>query len=557
VGSIAGGVLFSFVLIRSFDHFSLLCFPAFLSLALAALLAFRLRAKILLTTAGAAAVALAGLVAVVNVDAVSTAMQFPQQKVVFSGSSPYGKLVVTESSGQFNFIENGLPLISTHNAAQVEETVHYAMAQRPGAQNVLLVSGGISGTAREILKYGVTNVTYVELDPLIIDAGRRFLPESLADPRIRVVNTDGRLFIRQTAAKFDVVIVDVPDPSTSQINRFYTAEFFGEVKRALNEGGVISFALGQYASYVSPQLARLLSSANMTLKESFKNSLMIPGGRIYFLASDGDLTAAIAARIEENKVPTQWVRRSYLDATLTPDRLADLQRAASQPAAVNRDFSPVLYFYHLLYWISQFRTSLGILEIAIAAALTIYLLRLRAVPFAIFASGFAACGLEVVLLLGFQILCGSLYQQVGVIVTVFMAGLAVGAALANRLSPRADRRRLAMLAFAIAVLAALLPPALQALAGGSSLLAIKALVSILTFVLAALVGMQFPLAGRAQGGVAAATASRLYTADFLGAFLGALLPSVFLIPVFGVTTACIVTAGLNLIGGMFLLYRKA
>ena len=41
-------------------------------------------------------------------------------------------------------------------------------------------------------------VTYVEIDPLIIAAGRRFLPENLADPRIRIVTTDGRRFVQQT-----------------------------------------------------------------------------------------------------------------------------------------------------------------------------------------------------------------------------------------------------------------------------------------------------------------------------------------------------------------------
>jgi hypothetical protein len=63
----------------------------------------------------------------------------------------------------------------------VEETVHYAMAQRPEARQVLLVSGGISGTAREILKYGCAQVDYVELDPLILALGKRYLPENLED----------------------------------------------------------------------------------------------------------------------------------------------------------------------------------------------------------------------------------------------------------------------------------------------------------------------------------------------------------------------------------------
>ena len=116
---------------------------------------------------------------------------------------------------------------------------------------------------------------------------------------------------------FDVVIVDVPAPSTSQINRFYTAEFFAEVKRVLAKDGVLSFSLGQYENYVSKELARMLASANATLKLSFRNVLVIPGGRVFFVASDGKLSPNIAARLEQRRIPTQFVNRHYLDAMLT------------------------------------------------------------------------------------------------------------------------------------------------------------------------------------------------------------------------------------------------
>jgi predicted membrane-bound spermidine synthase len=59
------------------------------------------------------------------------------------------------------------------------------------------------------------------------------------------------------------------------------------------------------------------------------------------------------------------------------------------------------------------------------------------------------------------------------------------------------------------------------------------------------VGAQFPLAAAADPAEAAATASRLYTADLAGASLGALLVSTLLVPVLGVTAVCLLTAGLN------------
>ena len=565
LGSIIGGAVFSFVLIRYFDHFGILCFPALLNLTLAGVAAAMFGNRLLLGIVTAMGAGLIALLLCCDGDAITTALEYPGQKIVSRANSPYGRLLVTETAGQITFIENGLPLFSKNNTEQIEETVHYAMAQRPDARNVLLVSGGVAGTANEILKYGDSRVTYVEIDPLIITAGHRVLPGNLVGPRIRVVNTDGRMFIRQTDERFDVVIVDVPEPSTSLINRFYTAEFFDEVKRVLAPGGVLSFSPGSYANYVSPELARLLASAGQTVKGEFRNLLVIPGGRVYFLASDGELSADIAGRIEQKGIPTRLVERHYLAAMLAPDRIADMARALAQPAAVNRDFSPVLYYYHLMRWISQFKVRFGLLEAALLGTLGVYLLRLRPVPLAIFVSGFAASALEVVLLFGFQILYGSVYQQLGVIVTLFMAGLAAGAWVAVRAnggdSPAQQSRAksgLAGLAFAVAAFAAVLPFVLAGLGSGPcALIGVPITIAWLTLLLAVLIGMEFSTACQVEFNAGSATASKLYTADFVGASLGALLSSTFLIPLIGVTGACLLTAGLNVLGGAMVLLRKS
>jgi spermidine synthase len=599
IGSVAGGILFSFVLVRFFDHASILVFPAVLNLLAGAALGFRAGHKRLAALAGTLAAAIVALAVLVDLDGVSTGWQYWPQYIVARANSPYGKLVVTESDGQFDFIENGIPLTSTRDDQRVEEAVHYAMAQRSGRRKVLLIGGGISGTAREILKYPVSRVDYVELDPVILELGRKYLPENLADNRIRIINTDGRWFVRQTAEKYEVVIVDVPAPSTAQLNRFFTAEFFAQVKRVLAPDGVMSFGLGHYENYVSPELARLLASAAQSLHQSFPNVLVLPGGQVFFLASNGPLFPDIAARIAQQGIQTKLMNRHYLDAMLTTDRMADMQRAIAQPAALNRDLSPVLYYYHLRHWMSQFKSGFGVLPALWLILVGVYLVRLRGAALVLFASGFAATALELVLLLAFQVLCGSVYHQVGIIVTVFMAGLALGAIISNRpatggaiggtrgiggasaclavaserrpvparrlvssLAPPNGSSGLACLAFAIAgyalLLAFCLPLLVQAgdtaLSNGS----IKGIIAALTFLLAVLVGTQFPLANRLAYDGTVAGASRLYTADFAGAFLGAFLVSTLLIPLIGVTGVCLLTAALNLLAGatMFQL-RKA
>ncbi len=182
LGNVLGGLAFLLVLVNLPNHFGMLYAAAAPNLLLAVVLAVTAGRR---WPAAAAAVVLAGMLAVMaslDLNHISRTLEYAGQSVVFDGLSPYGSLVVTQSPGQLNFIENGVPMFSTRNFEQIEETVHYAMAQRPDARRVLLISGGPSGVARELLKYPIEAVDYVELDPLILEAARRYVPESLADP---------------------------------------------------------------------------------------------------------------------------------------------------------------------------------------------------------------------------------------------------------------------------------------------------------------------------------------------------------------------------------------
>jgi len=553
VGDVIGGLLFSFVLIHLFDTFGILYTPAMLNCALACMVAFVFKKRVLLLSSAAATVLLAVMALGYDLDRISTRMEYAGRLVVHEGTSPYGRLVVTRSARQYDFILNGVVLFTTHDIEDVEETVHFAMAQQPGARCVLLISGGVSGTAREILKYPhVARVDYVELDPQILEVGRRFLPDRLADPRIHVINTDGRLFVRQTGRRYDVVIVDVPDPSTSQINRFYTREFLTEVRRILRPGGVISFALGRYENYLSPELADLIGTAHRTVKQAFENVVILPAGHIFFLASDSPLTLEIAARIEEAGIATQLVNRHYLTAVLTPDRLAAMHRAISEAAPVNRDFSPVLYYHHLRYWLSRFTVSFWIPGAVLLLILLVCLHPIRPVTFALFTTGLTASALEVVLLVGFQILYGCVYHRVGLIIALFMVGLGIGSFTMNRLLPGRRRRDLAWLEVAMGMYAAALPFAMVGLGRFDSPVS-QAAIPVLALVLGVGVGLAFPLAGKVDFSAVTTTAARLYTADYLGAAVGALLVSTLLIPVMGVTAVCLLAAGLNILSGLILL----
>ncbi|NQU09201.1 fused MFS/spermidine synthase [bacterium] len=551
LGCVLGGLLFCFLLVRTFDHCQLLVLPALLNLLLAGCVAQRAGWRCWWPVPVVLAAALVASVLLLNPDARLTARQFPGQQLLFRGHSPYGRLVVTESAGQLTFHENGVPLFSTRQIDQIEETVHFALAQRPAGRRVLLIGGGMAGTALEVLKHQPESVTYVELDPLILTAGQQFVPENLADPRIRsgLVSTDGRRFVRTTADRFDVVILDLPDPVTLQLNRLYTVEFFRELRRVLAPDGVFAFGLGRYENYLSPELERLLACGGATARAVFPHVLVLPGTRVWFLASAGNLTTDIAGRLEARHIPTRFVHRNALRAILTPDRLGAVQAAAAGPADLNTDVHPRLLARRLEHWVMEFSPRHAVIALLAVALPALLLIRWRAVPLAILAGGFTGAALLVVLLLVFQVLYGSLYYQLGIIITVYMGGLAAGAWLANR-PGEVNRRSLLWVVAGLILLAAVLPAALSLVARAGGGLWGRVVIGVLTFLLAALDGAEFPLASRTTGAGAGITAARLYAADFAGGCLGALLVSAALLPLGGVEVTCAVVAGINVLAAV-------
>ena len=141
--------------------------------------------------------------------------------------------------GQRAFFENGLLAFETQSTFP-EEVVHLSLLFHPAPRSVLLVGGGVGGDLREILRHPVEEVVYVELDPAVIRAAQHHLPPGeasvLADPRVRLIFTDGRRYVQTAGRTFDAVILDLPEPSTGALNRFYTEEFFAEARVVLASG---------------------------------------------------------------------------------------------------------------------------------------------------------------------------------------------------------------------------------------------------------------------------------------------------------------------------------
>lgn len=563
-GSVTGGILFSFVFIHWLDPFQIALLVGSLDLALA--MHLRLSAsprpripgfpylRVLLLCAPAFLLP----VSLALGRALHTAtLAWQWSDLAFATDSPYGRLTILARGEQRAFFENGALSFETQSTFP-EEVVHFPLLAHPAPRSVLLVGGGVGGDLREALRHPVEEVVYVELDPAVIEAARTHLPPQesavLDDPRARLVLTDGRRYVQTAGRTFDVVILDLPEPSTGALNRFYTVEFFAEVRAVLTPGGVFSLGLPSAENYWSPELARRNGSVYWSLREVFPEVLVLPGEHTFFLASDRPLPtdpAVLTGRMAERGIEARWVTPAYVEYVLTTDRFSQVQAELLEMADVrrNRDRWPVCYYYDLALWLSRFYPGLRPLfeqarpvsliwtamGLAVLAGLARW--RKRAIPFAVAVVGLTEMGLEMVVLLSFQVAHGTLYGRVSLVVTGFMAGLAGGAAVGRRLAGRARPVLLGVLGglACLAVGMALLPLALP-----------EAAYLLLALTAGGLGGMAFPLAVALAGGEEGQTAGLLYAADLAGGCLGALATATLAIPLLGLgqTAFTLALAGL-------------
>jgi len=160
----------------------------------------------------------------------------------------------------YRFYINGKTQFSSDDEAIYHDMLVYpVMEYSRSRKNVLIIGGGDGLALRNVLKYDdVKKVTLIDLDKGLID----FFSKEMKDESGKVINdyflrlnehsfsSDklalifGDAFIeiqkmRLKKSRFDVIIVDLPDPSHPNLNKLYSTVFYGVLNELLNDGGGI------------------------------------------------------------------------------------------------------------------------------------------------------------------------------------------------------------------------------------------------------------------------------------------------------------------------------
>lgn len=495
--------------------------------------------------------------------------------------SVYQNLALIKTDDQYALYANGKQSFVFPDPAGDELRIHFIMAQNPSARRILVLGGNPAGDITELLKYACEEIVFVEIDPAV---GKLIAPYtgsacSREDPRVRYVNLDAARYVARCGEKFDAILVNAPQPASAASGRFYTREFYRSVSRLLAPGGFMYAAL-DVTEGLKLESAKMGASVWNALREVYPVVLVTGGSRVQFFAGsrDSGLTfdrETLRGRSAGSGIRTSYFRPEYFLGAdeISADKTSyTTSRFAAAGVAPNSISRPVACYYSLLTWSRVSGSGVeGMLSVAgrlnprlisiivvlagpilFAAGFVIRRKRRSGrtadawsqamIGLVVLTTGFVGMAMEIVLVYMFQSSQGYVYSRIGLLVALFMTGLAMGA-LGGRLLASGSGRR-AFLALGVAETAlAVLFVATAWLAvvllkgGGLSGWIIYGLVAAT----GALAGIEFPVAVRLSSGQNAGSGQAVAwfnAADHLGAAAGGLLAGVLLVPVFGITASC-------------------
>lgn len=274
-----------------------------------------------------------------------------KDKVVYTEQTPYQKIVMTQWQGWHSLYINGNQQLSTFDEYLYHEPMaHAAAGLTDNVQNVLILGGGDGCLAREILKYdSVRSITLVDLDPAMTDLGKynevwvAANEGAMNSSKLTVHNEDAFSFLEANPDKYDLILTDLPDPKSVDLNKLYTVEFYSLCKRRLQPGGTFITQAGSpyYATLAFYSMEKSMRAAGLNTLP-LRNQVLTLGEWGWLIGKSNEVTAADLERVKLDNLKLRWLTTDALEGmTHFGKPLVD-----TTGVQVNTIFKPKLYTYY-------------------------------------------------------------------------------------------------------------------------------------------------------------------------------------------------------------------
>ncbi len=552
LGAFIGGVLFTFLISGRAGSVEVCLFLTFVNILIAAYIS---KKKILIL------LVILPLSFYIGFRDMMFSLPWQGVKPFQTAESKYGEISVIKIREQSSIYVNGQLFFTYPDRPSEELRTHLPMALHPSLSRILVIGGSL-GTLKEILKYPVDRIDFLELDPKLIEVSLKLLSmqedkDAVRDPRVRIIIEDGRRFIKKLKRPtYDLIILNLPQPSTASINRFYTTDFLQEAKGVLKKDGILAITLPQSTGYIGRSMQTANGSVYNSLRSVFKHVEVTAQEYGGFFASESQIDIGpkdLEERFVKKEIHTKHFSQYIFRDAFSPFGVDYVRKRLADMQFINTDLRPSSYLYNLMLWAEihggrVLRYLLGVKEWHIISLLIFILMivsflvfkqKTRVVSFCIFTTGFSSMAFMLAVILAYQASYGYVYETIGILAATFMIGLWTGAHLLK--PPKKVLRMLFSLEMMTIALAL------------TSFIFFKAefLFYVLNFILGVITGRQFSTANLFMN--KPEIAGKLYGLDLIGSVLGAFIPAIIFIPLFGIPNTLFLVAGIKAVSAVMIL----
>src|SRR5580658_8153226 len=174
----------------------------------------------------------------------------------------------------------------------------------PDPKSVLGIGFGAGVSAGTFTRYpGIQKITICEIEPVIPPTSTKYFAEQdynvFHNPKTHVVFDDARHYLLTTKDKFDIIASDPLDVFVKGTAALYSKEYFEQVKRHLNPGGLFTLYVPLYESDV-----RTVKSEVATFMQAF------PYGTLWANTIDGEgYDMVFMGQVEPLKIDVDEVQK--------------------------------------------------------------------------------------------------------------------------------------------------------------------------------------------------------------------------------------------------------
>lgn len=239
-----------------------------------------------------------------------------QGKLIHKRKTPYQDLKIydTPCLGKALVLDGNTQTTEKDEFIYHEMMTHPVLSVHPKPEKVLIIGAGDGGILREALKYPtVKEACMVEIDEDVITASKKYLPfisnGAFEDKRAKIIIGDGARFAAQTKEKFDIAIIDSPDPA-GPAKVLFSKKFYQNIFAILKNDGIMIRQTG--STLLQPQEVRdnykLLSGIFASCAIQIAAIPTYIGGFFSFVIA--------SKKINLNSVPYKKIARQYAKLNL-------------------------------------------------------------------------------------------------------------------------------------------------------------------------------------------------------------------------------------------------